>query len=47
MLTFITDARTGLGRFRDFTISNHQLMMKLIDYCRDLSIGQVLALPCV
>src|ERR1022692_2720538 len=45
LLTFITDARTGLGRFRDFTISNHQLMMKLIDYCRDLSIGQVLALP--
>lgn len=45
MLAFITDARTGLGRFRDFTISNHQLMMKLIDYCRDLSIDQVLALP--
>jgi nanoRNase/pAp phosphatase (c-di-AMP/oligoRNAs hydrolase) len=45
MLAFIMDARTGLGRFRDFTISNHQLMMKLIDYCRDLSIEQVLALP--
>ena len=45
MLAFITDARTGLGRFRDFTISNHQLMMKLIDYCRDLSIDQILALP--
>lgn len=45
MLAFITDARTGLGRFRDFTISNHQLMMNLIDYCRDHSIYQVLALP--
>jgi nanoRNase/pAp phosphatase (c-di-AMP/oligoRNAs hydrolase) len=45
MLAFIMDARTGLGRFRDFTISNYQLMMKLIDYCRDLSIDQVLALP--
>jgi nanoRNase/pAp phosphatase (c-di-AMP/oligoRNAs hydrolase) len=45
MLAFIMDARTGLGRFRDFTISNHQLMMKLIDYCRDHCIEQVLALP--
>jgi nanoRNase/pAp phosphatase (c-di-AMP/oligoRNAs hydrolase) len=45
LLAFIMDARTGLGRFRDFTISNHQLMMKLIDYCRDLSIDQILALP--
>src|ERR1017187_9742191 len=45
MLAFITDARTGLGRFRDFTISNYQLMMKLIDYCRDYSIDQVLASP--
>lgn len=34
LLSFIMDARTGLGRFRDFNISNYQLMMKLIDYCR-------------
>ena len=45
LLAFIMDARTGLGRFRDFTISNRQLMMNLIDYCRDHSIYQVLALP--
>jgi nanoRNase/pAp phosphatase (c-di-AMP/oligoRNAs hydrolase) len=39
------DARTGLGRFRDFRISNYALMMDLIDYCRDHSIEQILALP--
>lgn len=35
LLSFLMDARTGLGRFRNFTISNYQLMMELIDYCRD------------
>ena len=39
------DARTGLGRFRDFRISNYALMMDLIKYCRDHSIEQILALP--
>jgi nanoRNase/pAp phosphatase (c-di-AMP/oligoRNAs hydrolase) len=39
------DARTGLGRFRDFTISNYQLMMQLIDACRVLSIAEILQLP--
>ncbi|MCD8494184.1 MAG: exopolyphosphatase [Alphaproteobacteria bacterium] len=46
LLSFIMDARTGLGRFRDFNISNYQLMMKLIDYCRDhRDIADILALP--
>ncbi|RCV87683.1 exopolyphosphatase [Billgrantia montanilacus] len=45
LLNFIMDARTGLGRFRDFRISNYQLMMKLIDYCREHSIEQILELP--
>jgi len=44
-LSFIMDARTGLGRFKTFTISNQQLMMKLIDDCRTLSIDQILELP--
>jgi len=35
LLSFIMDARTGLGRFRDFNISNYQLMMKLIDTVRE------------
>jgi len=45
LLNFIMDSRTGLGRFRDFRISNYQLMMELIDYCRDHSIEQILELP--
>ncbi len=46
LLSFIMDARTGLGRFRDFNISNYQLMMKLIDYCREHNnIEDILALP--
>lgn len=44
LLNFITDARTGLGRFKSFRISNYQLMMDLIDYCRDHTIKQILAL---
>jgi nanoRNase/pAp phosphatase (c-di-AMP/oligoRNAs hydrolase) len=39
------DARTGLGRFHDFRISNYQLMMDLIDYCKNHSIDQIMALP--
>ena len=46
LLSFIMDARTGLGRFRDFNISNYQLMMKLIDVCKDeQDINKILALP--
>lgn len=45
LLNFIMDSRTGLGRFKDFRISNYQLMMELIDYCRDHSIDQILELP--
>lgn len=45
LLNFIMDARTGLGRFKTFRISNYQLMMELIDYCKNHSIQQILALP--
>ena len=45
LLNFIMDARTGLGRFRDFTISNYELMMELIEYCRSHEIDEILALP--
>ena len=45
LLNFLMDARTGLGRFRDFRISNYQLMMQLIEACRQLSIDEILALP--
>jgi len=45
LLNFLMDARTGLGRFRNFRISNYHLMMDLIDYCKDHSIAEILALP--
>lgn len=45
LMDFIMDARTGLGRFHEFRISNYDLMMELIDYCVDHNIDQVLALP--
>lgn len=46
LLSFIMDARTGLGRFRDFNISNYDLMMKLIDFCREHhSIEEILQMP--
>lgn len=45
LLNFLMDARTGLGRFRNFRISNYQLMMELIDKCRNLSIDEVIELP--
>lgn len=45
LLNYLMDARTGLGRFRDFRISNYQLMMLLIDYCIGHDINDVLKLP--
>ena len=45
LLNFLMDARTGLGRFRDFRISNYELMMQLIERCRNHTVEDVLALP--
>ncbi len=45
LLSFLMDPRTGLGRFRDFRISNYPLMMQLIDSCLNLSIEEILASP--
>ena len=45
LMNFLMDARTGLGRFHDFRISNYDLMMELIDYCLDHKIDDVLKLP--
>lgn len=45
LLNYIMDARTGLGRFRNFRISNYQLMLELIDYCLNHSIDEILQLP--
>ncbi len=45
LLNFLMDARTGLGRFREFRISNYALMMALIEYCKTMSITEILELP--
>ncbi len=45
LLGFMMDPRTGLGRFRNFRISNYQLMEQLMEACRTMDISQILALP--
>jgi len=45
LMDFLMDARTGLGRFHNFRISNYDLMMELIDYCVNHSIDEVLEFP--
>jgi nanoRNase/pAp phosphatase (c-di-AMP/oligoRNAs hydrolase) len=45
LLSFLMDPRTGLGRFRDFRISNYQLMMELVDACVERSVEEVLEMP--
>jgi len=45
LLNFLMDARTGLGRFREFRISNYDLMMNLIEYCKNHDINDILQLP--
>ncbi len=45
LMNFVMDARTGLGRFHDFRISNYQLMMELIDFCAHHTIDEVLEHP--
>lgn len=45
LLSFVMDARTGLGRYKDYRISNHALMKDMIKYCRTMTIDQILAVP--
>jgi nanoRNase/pAp phosphatase (c-di-AMP/oligoRNAs hydrolase) len=46
LLNFLMDSRTGLGRFRDFRISNYELMMELIEACMNHDdVDTILALP--
>lgn len=45
LLSYVMDPRTGLGRFRNFRISNYELMMQLIDHCLEMSIDEILASP--
>jgi nanoRNase/pAp phosphatase (c-di-AMP/oligoRNAs hydrolase) len=45
LLSFLMDPRTGLGRFREFRISNYALMMELIDHCLDMTVEEILDHP--
>jgi len=45
LLSFIMDPRTGLGRFKDYRISNYRLMEDLIEYCRAMPVERILELP--
>jgi len=45
LLHYLMDPRTGLGRFRQFRISNYDLMMQLISFCMEHNIDEILALP--
>lgn len=45
LLSFLMDSRTGLGRFREFRVSNYELMMNLIDYCYNHTIEEIMQLP--
>ena len=42
LLNYLMDPRTGLGRFRHFTISNYNLMLKLVDLCAQKSIEEIM-----
>jgi len=45
LLSFICDPRTGLGYYRDYNISNKQLMEQLADYLRSKSLDEILEEP--
>ena len=45
LLNYLMDPRTGLGRFRDFRISNYNLMLNLIDACKDQDIHTIMQMP--
>ncbi|MFA6450131.1 MAG: exopolyphosphatase [bacterium] len=45
LLSFVMDPRTGLGRYKDYRISNYQLMLDMIEYCRELSVDVILEKP--
>ena len=45
LLSYVMDPRTGLGRYRDYHISNYQLMEDLVGHCRHQSIEEILQLP--
>ena len=45
LLGLMMDPRTGLGRYRDYRISNYQLMLDMIEYCGTKTAEEVLTIP--
>jgi nanoRNase/pAp phosphatase (c-di-AMP/oligoRNAs hydrolase) len=45
LVGFLMDPRTGLGRWRNFSISNYQLMEKLLVACHSMTTEEILAMP--
>ncbi|MBQ8887196.1 MAG: hypothetical protein IJY61_05790 [Candidatus Gastranaerophilales bacterium] len=45
LLNYLMDPRTGLGRYRNFNISNYNLMLKLVDLCSQKSITEIMEDP--
>jgi nanoRNase/pAp phosphatase (c-di-AMP/oligoRNAs hydrolase) len=42
LLGFIMDPRSGLGRYRNYRVSNYQLMLDMIEYCRTMTAQEIL-----
>ena len=42
LLSYIMDPRTGLGRYKDYRISNYQFMEDMIQYCRTKTAEEIL-----
>lgn len=45
LLSYVMDPRTGLGRYKDYRISNYRLMEDMVDHCRTRSIEEILEFP--
>ncbi len=45
LVGFLMDPRTGLGRWREFSISNYELMEMLMEKCRVMDAKEILDLP--
>ena len=45
LLNFILDGRTGLSRLKEFSLSNEQLMIDMMTYCRHHPVDEILQIP--
>ena len=45
LVGFLMDPRTGLGRWRNFTVSNYALMEKLMVACKTMTTEEILNMP--